>query len=140
MTNKGSKSSDYPESLEDLVLRMETKSGPWWEDRSTRDNNIVTIDNWSDPLAIEALVFLYDNKLILDFDWGSWQEGRDFWGIEDESKYETLDKEYVLKLLTAVARNSRFNEGAWALLFQSGTAQKLFRRLLEIEKVEKSSS
>lgn len=31
------------------------------------------------------------------------------------------------------ARNDRFSDGAWAQLFESGDAQKLYRRLLEIE-------
>ena len=59
--------------------------------------------------------------------------GRDFFKNKNPDKYNTLNKEWVLKLLTAVARNDRFCDSAWAGLFESGDARKLFKRLLEIE-------
>lgn len=119
--------------LEKLVKQMECHDGPWWEDRSSRNGKVVTLDSWSDPLAHEAMVFLYDNKLIIDFDWGKWEEGREFFKDKDPAKYRSLNRAFVLKLLTVVARNDRFNDGAWTRLFDSGDGQKLFKRLLEIE-------
>jgi hypothetical protein len=37
-------------------------------------------------------------------------------------------------LLTAVARNDRFCDGAWASLFDDGRAQQLLSRLYELER------
>lgn len=122
--------------LEKLVSKIENHKDPWieraggeeLEDGSTQ-MPYVTVD----PLALEALSFLYDNKMIVDFNWSNWNEGREILASEDENKFDKLDKDTVLKLLTAIARNDRFIEGAWARLFESGDAQKLFKRLLEIE-------
>ena len=57
----------------------------------------------------------------------------EFFKDNDPLKFSKLNKEWVLKLLTTIARNDRFSDGAWAQLFESGDAQKLYRRLLEIE-------
>jgi len=90
-------------------------------------------EEWNE-LAYNAKKFLYDNNLIIVFDWVKWDEGRDFFKEDDPNKYNNLDREYTLKLLTAVARNDRFCTGVWCNLFKSGTALKLFKRLLETYK------
>lgn len=126
-------SNEALKQLAGLIKELEQHEGPWWEDRSVREGKTVILDSWSDPLAHKFMKFLYDNNLIVDFDWGSWQEGRDFFKDSSSQKYEKLNKLFILKLLTAVARNSRFNEGAWANLFETGEAQQLFKKLLVIE-------
>ncbi|MDR1977811.1 MAG: DUF6508 domain-containing protein [Synergistaceae bacterium] len=108
------------EQLTDLVQRIENFRG----DRA--------INN----LASEARHFLYEKKLTVHFDWPKWDEGREFFDVEGIQKYQKIDKEFVLKLLTAIARNDRFCEGAWAGLFKTGDGLALFRRLLEIETSE----
>lgn len=104
-----------------------------------KEGDVLIYNSWRDPLAHEAIKFLYDNKLIIPFDWSDWQEGEDFFKDASPTKYEKLDRQFVLKLLTAVARNDRFSEGAWAGLFESGGAQKLFHRLLDIESGEQAT-
>ena len=81
-------------------------------------------------LANKAMKFLYNNNLIIKFDWGKWDEGRTFFKNNDPNKYDNIDREYILKLLTAVARNDRFCDGAWGNLFESGTALILFKNYL----------
>lgn len=128
--------ADYLSELRALVDSIDAHKGPWYKDgggQELEDGVIEMPYVETDPLASRAMKFLYDNNLIQAFDWGNWEEGRSFFTKEDPSKYNNLDQEWVLKLLTAVARNSRFNEGAWADLFESGDAQKLFKRLLQIE-------
>jgi len=120
--------------LELLLEKIDAHEGPFFEDRSTKEGNVIHYSPWSDPITTEAMRFLYTNQLIIVFDWGAWQEGKDFFKSKDKCEYSNIDRQLTLKLLTAVARNSRFNEGAWAILFDSGDAQKLFKRLLEIEK------
>lgn len=41
----------------------------------------------------------------------------------------------VRKLLTAVARNDRFSDGAWVGLFEDGRGVLLYERLLEWEEM-----
>ena len=120
-------------NLKVLVESINSYNGKWFEERSTKVGDVIEYDPWSAPITSEAMKFLYDNNLIVDFDWGSWNEGREFFKNNNPNKYDSIDRETVLKLLTAVARNDRFCDGAWAGLFENGTAQKLFQRLLEIE-------
>ena len=127
-------------SHEDLVVNLKTLitsindyKGRWSEDHSTKVGSVIEYNPWSAPITFDAMKFLYDNDLIVSFDWGKWEEGREFFKNDDPNKFNSLDREWVLKLLTAVARNDRFCDGAWAELFESGSAQKLFARLLEIE-------
>jgi len=103
--------------LQDLVERMKK-----WNTRDLRNRNY------------EALHFLYDNNLIILFNWSDWDEGRAFFEDDDPNKYSKIGRRFTLKLLTAVARNDRFCDGAWTALFESGEAQNLFKRLLETYK------
>ena len=84
--------------------------------------------------AMKAMEFLYENELIIDFDWGKWDEGREFFQNNDPNKYDNIDREFTLKLLTAAARNDRFCAGAWGDLFESGTGLILFKILFETYK------
>ena len=124
---------DLVANLKHLIKSIDDYKGKWLEDRSTKNENGIDYYLWNAPITFEAMKFLYDNNLLIDFDWSHWDEGRELYKKDDPNKYNLLDIEWVLKLLTAVARNDRFNEGAWAALFDSGDAQKLFARLLEIE-------
>ncbi|GBU26919.1 hypothetical protein R84B8_00435 [Treponema sp. R8-4-B8] len=115
--------------LINLIKRIDNFNGKWIDlDKSD------PFDTWTNALAHEAMQFLYDNKLIIGFDWSSWEEGREFYRNKDASKYNNLDREFILKLLTAIARNDRFYSGAWGELFESGQAQILFKKLLETYK------
>ena len=53
-------------------------------------------------------------------------------GDEDDDKYEKLDIETALKLLTAVIRNDRFNEGALVRAFDSGVFLKITQKLTTV--------
>ena len=101
------------EELKDLVNRIENFDGVWVEIKEGIPHAFYN------DLIIEAMKYLYDNDLIINFDWGKWEEGRAFFKNTDENKYNSIDREYILKLLTAIARNDRFCEGAWGNLFKS---------------------
>lgn len=83
--------------------------------------------------ATAAMKWLNDNERMIKFDWPGWDEGRQIFRNWSPATAPSLDHATVCKLLTAVARNDRFNDGAWANLFESGTAQPLLTRLLELE-------
>ena len=129
--------------LRDLVARMGRHRGPWATlgGGERLDNGAFTMP-WVDmnELAMEAMQFLYDNRLVVGFtgqdmlfDWAAWDEGRAIFQDPAEDRFDHRDRLTVLKLLTAIARNDRFCEGAWANLFEHGDGQALFRRLLELE-------
>jgi len=115
------------DKLNKLVDQIEKFDGKWYE----IVNPFFASTN---ELADKAMKFLYVNKLIIGFNWGEWDEGRVFFKNNDPSKYNNIDREFILKLLTAVARNDRFCTGAWGELFESGGGKILFRKLLETYK------
>ena len=75
---------------------------------------------------------MYENELVVSFDWSAWDEGREWYKNSNESKYEALDIPTALKLLTAVMRNDRFNEGALVSAFESGDFPKIINKLVEL--------
>lgn len=127
---------DALQTLRNLVERMEQHQGPsgitgGGERIGENTFTMPWVD--MDELAYEAVAFLYDHDLIITFNWPEWDEGREIFRSRQEDRFASLDRLTVLKLLTAVARNDRFCEGAWAGLFEDGSAQALFKRLSEIE-------
>ena len=110
--------------LQKLIEEIENFDGKWYE-------IINPLYATTHELANKSMEFLYENKLIIKFDWSKWDEGRDFLKNNDQNKYTNIDRELILKLFTAVARNDRFCTGVWGNLFESGTALILFKKLLE---------
>jgi len=94
-------------------------------------NLVERMENLGVGVHWEAMHFLYDNNLIILFNWSEWDEGRDFFMDDDPNKYNKIDRNFTLRLLTAIARNDRFCTGAWDAIFESGDGQNLFKRLLE---------
>jgi hypothetical protein len=84
------------------------------------------------PLVYEFTKTWDEKGLIIPFDWSEWQEGRDWYASADESKYDALDAETALKLLTAVIRNDRFNEGALMRAFESGDFPKIINKFVSL--------
>lgn len=136
-------SPDALRDLRDLFARIEQHRGPWATvgGGERLDYGAISLP-WVDmnELAMEAMRFLYDNGLVvgftgggMTFDWAAWDEGRAIFQDPATDRFDHLDRMTVLKLLTAIARNDRFCEGAWANLFEEGDGQTLFRRLLELE-------
>jgi hypothetical protein len=51
----------------------------------------------------------------------------------EEDRFMSISLPDVIKLFTAVMRNDRFCDGAWANLFESGDGRRLFKRLLDFK-------
>lgn len=64
--------------------------------------------------------------LIINFDWGGWDEGRI---IAKKMNFENLDTVTLLKLLTAFVRNNRFCDGALAARFEDRTIEKILKEI-----------
>lgn len=122
-------------TLKDLNRRIQSHQGPWGEIRGGEPDGSGVLEMpyaVHDPLIDEFVSLWYEKDLVILFDWSSWQEGRDWYANENDEKYETLDIETALKLLTAVIRNSRFNDGALLDAFESGVFPKIINKLVEI--------
>lgn len=80
---------------------------------------------------------LYSIPIAVDFDWGSWDEGREMVG-DDTFDYDTIDIPTKCKIITAIARNDRFCSGRLVQAFETGMMQKVLRSIrkqLGIDKV-----
>lgn len=134
--------ADWGQVVE-INKRIQSHEGPWGEIRGgVPDSSGVTEMPYSvlDPLINEFVSLWYEKDLVLLFDWASWQEGRDWYANDNDGKYETLDTETALKLLTAVIRNNRFNEGALLNAFESGVFPKIIDKLVQLIKNARDSA
>jgi hypothetical protein len=75
------------------------------------------------------LKLVYDIRIILDFDWPAWDEGREFIMKKD---FTNLDIETYCKLLTAIVRSDRFNEGYLAENFENGNVLNILKNLKKV--------
>lgn len=122
-------------ALKGLNARIQSHSGEWGvlHDSTTTETGAKTLPWVEQNKLIQELVqFMYDKDLVVNFNWTGWQEGRDWYALNDESKYEKLEVETALKLLTSVIRNDRFNDGALVRAFESGVFPKILQKLITI--------
>ena len=80
------------------------------------------------PIVWQFQEVVYKIPIIIDFDWGSWDDGREIVRNEDFD-YDTIDIPTKCKLITAIVRNDRFCEGALVEAFDTGLIQKILKSL-----------
>ena len=125
------------DALKAISMRIQSHTGVWGKTKGgNKDENGVIEMPYivRDPLISEFVEFMYDHDLVVQFDWSEWDEGREWYRLQDESKYEHLNIETALKLLTAVIRNDRFHEGALVNAFESGDFPKIINTLIELKR------
>jgi lipopolysaccharide biosynthesis glycosyltransferase len=120
------------QSLYDQILDTEELS-EYVPDEKNGNKIVLGYHTTAKPLN-DLMRFFYDHKLIIDFDWSNWEEGREIAKRDGKDKFNDLDEEKTLKLFTAIMRNDRFSEGAYARFFESGDGELLLKRLLEFRK------
>ncbi|OYW43868.1 hypothetical protein B7Z28_00520, partial [Candidatus Saccharibacteria bacterium 32-45-3] len=123
------------QQIEELNSQIQSHSGSWGKMAGgDKDGHGVIQMSYAspDPLVDKFLEVWYDKHLVIPFDWSEWDEGREWYASTDASKYDSLDTETALKLLTAVIRNDRFNEGALMYAFESGAFPKIVNKLVSL--------
>ncbi len=71
---------------------------------------------------------VYSIPIIIDFDWGSWDEGREMLS-NNNFDYDTIDIPAKCKIITALVRNDRFCDGVLVGAFEAGMILKLLRSI-----------
>lgn len=71
---------------------------------------------------------VYSMPIIISFDWGHWQEGQALYGAS-ETILESHDCVTLCKLITAICRNDRLNEGALQRSLESGVMIRILHAL-----------
>lgn len=128
-------SKESVEGLRTINARIQDYVGEWGILHENERNEAgVLIFPWVEqyPLIQDFVAFMYENNLMVKFSWTEWQEGRDWYALDDVSKYEKLDIQTALMLLTAVIRNDRFSDGALVNVFETGVFPKIIQKLITI--------
>lgn len=124
------------QELEDLYQRIVSHTGSFSEDGGGQEIEPGVIEmpyTIEKPIIIEARQFLLDKHLIVMFNWSRWDKGKAMFRVSEANRFKDISLVDVIKLFTAVMRNSRFSDGAWADLFENGDGQRLFKRLLDFK-------
>jgi hypothetical protein len=81
-------------------------------------------------ITMKFLGVVYDIPIVVDFNWGSWDEGRKI--VSDKNfDFDTIDIPTKCKIITAIVRSDRFSDGVLIEAFESGMMLKV---LLSIQK------
>ena len=117
-----------------LVEKLRRHEGAWqeWTPAVQMDDRVYSMGYPTTPEVVdEAMTVLYDHGFI-SFDWMNWREGFDLLVELTPERVSALDLETTLILLSAVARDDHFSNGAWGEFFESGKGLWLFERWLEL--------
>jgi len=118
--------------LIELIPKVEStlKLGEWASAEKNEEETIQFPDCIEETIVSQFLDIVYRLPIIISFDWGAWEEGREI-ASNDDFDHDTLDLPTKCKLITAIVRNNRFCDGVLVSAFESGL---ILRILKSIEK------
>ena len=118
--------------LIELIPKVESTSkfGEWASAEKNEEETIQFPDCIEETIVSQFLDIVYRLPIIISFDWGAWEEGREI-ASNDDFDHDTLDLPTKCKLITSIVRNNRFFDGALVSAFESGL---ILRILKSIEK------
>jgi len=93
------------------------------------ENGITTLP-YSDhsEVVVKFLHIVYEIPVMINFDWGSWDEGREI-ASDKDFDFDTIDIPTKCKLITAFVRSDRFCDGALLDVFHSGLILKILKSI-----------
>ena len=81
-------------------------------------------------IVSEFLEIVYDMPIIINFDWGGWNEGSEMVSNQNFN-FDTIDLPTKCKMITGIVRSDRFDDGVLVGAFKDGV---ILRILKSIEK------
>lgn len=84
------------------------------------------------PCVWKFQEFVIEKGLQINFDWGSWELGKELLFHSDPEDIMTQDLLTLCKLMTTMVRSNRFVEGALAGYFQRGHGIAILKRIDDI--------
>ena len=132
--NKALSEAD-PEKLIELFelgkRSIEEPAGKWMDGKEIAPGISTMPHYFLNDVAGRIMTILYELNLIVSFDWMEWQEGKELLSNDNLEKLTGKPAHMLVGLLTALARNDRFCDGAWGSAVEKGSIAKL---LSELEK------
>lgn len=81
-----------------------------------------------EDIVVDFERIAYDLNIVISFDWSNWTKGSQL--INDpDTNYGELDLVTLVKLITAIIRADRFNEGLLVSYFESGIILKILEAI-----------
>jgi len=117
--------------LIDLITKIEKveKFGDDTKAMKLLEQGIIDMNPYVEhKIVTEFREACYSIPIIIDFDWGSWNEGREMVS-DDKFDYDTIDIPTKCKIITAIVRNDRFCSGRLVDAFDTGMMLKVLRSI-----------
>ncbi|HNQ68528.1 MAG TPA: DUF6508 domain-containing protein [Bacteroidales bacterium] len=113
--------------LLDLIPKIEKvgKFGDNTKAMKLLEQGILVMDPYVEhPIVQQFRDLVYSIPVIIDFNWGKWDEGRRIVSDEDFD-YDSINILTKCKIITAIVRNDRFCSGRLVEAFESGMILKI---------------
>lgn len=93
------------------------------------EDGVLTIPYWEQSLITSKFLdAVYQIPIIISFDWGSWDKGREM-ASDSNFDFDTIDIPTKCKVITAIVRSDRFCDGALVSAFESGLILKILKSI-----------
>lgn len=117
--------------LLDLIPEIEKidKFGDDSEAMKLLEQGIIDMNPYEEhPIVQQFRDVVYSIPIMIDFNWGAWDEGRAM--VSDENfDYNSIDIPTKCKIITAVVRNDRFCSGRLIEAFETGMMLKVLKSI-----------
>ena len=121
------------ESLKELFelgrMSVRQPAGEWVHGKELVPGVYTAPHYFMGDIPKKIMDLLYELGLIISFRWMEWDESSDLLRDDDATKLEGQPTHILIGLLTALARNDRFCDGAWGAAIERGTVAKLLDEL-----------
>ena len=126
---KNARSETLQELFELGKLSNGQVAGEWTDGQEISSNTFIAPYYAMSNHSNRIMKILYELNLVISFDWMNWDEGREFISNKNLDLFSNQSKYVLIGLLTALARNDRFCDGAWGSAIENGTVAKLLDEL-----------
>ncbi len=119
--------------LLDLIIDIEqvNKFGDDTEALKLLEKGIIHMNPYVEHEIVQQFRdVVYAIPIMIDFDWGSWDEGRKIVS-DDNFDFDSIDIPTKCKIITAIIRNDRFCSGRLVEAFESGMMLKVLYSIRE---------
>jgi hypothetical protein len=116
--------------LLDLIPEIEKTQtfGDFYGVERTESNELVLPYTVNGSLVDQFLEIVYELPVIINFKWSAWAEGREM-ARNPDFDFNSIDIPTKCKLITALVRNDRFNDGVLINAFESGLMLRILKAI-----------
>lgn len=117
--------------LFDLIPKIEAAEkfeGDYQKPPKNEEGSFNMPHVFGSEIVSSFLDVVYDIPIMINFDWGEWEEGKAILQ-NDDFDYYSIDLPTKCKLITTIVRADRFSEGYLVRCFESGLMLKILKSI-----------